>query len=122
MRNRFKALEIRLEDYGTWLVTPIPGLSCPSQTAEAVLIDYNQRIDSGLRSYAPEYSRSPREQETHRAVLDMPAEWQEAIFIKYAARLRPFEAVKALDCSNKHYNILINESLAYLSGKLGYTF
>lgn len=121
-RNEHADLEVRLEDWGVWLLTPIKGISYRDRTMEADMMEYGCIVSGGGRGIVPDYQKSPRNAETDRAVKDMPEGWQRVVYARYVMRLKPAEIIEHLVCSRQHYDNELNQALAFLTGRLGFRY
>ena len=115
-------MERRLQEWGEWCGRSITGLSYPSRTVEARLMEQGVAAAMGARPRAdpPGYMGNSRAAEVHRVIRDMPHRAQIVAYAHYVVRCRYQGARHLLNCSRTEYYRILDRVLHYVAGRLGY--
>jgi len=117
-RSRWEMIKIRLDDWGSWKAKPIPGMSYPSMSVEARMMDGGS--GSTVKNW-PRYEPSPYHSQTDIAISEIhDLVWISILQHKHVDKRKDIEIAKLLDCSTAKVNNELASIYAYLSGKLGY--
>ena len=119
MKN--KAIINRLADWGDWFVKPVKGLQYPSVTVEHRLMKLGMGASITFqRAWIPQYKASPRNNETHNAIIALTMKRRGLIYCKFVHKMKEAEAMEACGFSKTKYHEQLKLSLAFLAGRLGY--
>ena len=123
-KTRYQYAEELLRDWGIWMAKVVDGLGHSNISTIGRLMEMGAGAvaDGSFKPITPNYfpnSETRRAQEANNLILQLPTDMRKALIARYVHEYSPEQAEKHIGIRHGKYYRLINESLAWVTGKKG---